>query len=102
MTERVVVDVAVVGGGLGGLSAARHLQEKGLSVAVLEGHSKPGGYAHFFRKDDFRFEVALQDDDVVALLLEVAGGGESPEPPADDGNVGRESLRHGSAGRSAT
>lgn len=59
MTERISVDVAVVGGGLGGLSAARHLQEKGLSVSVLEGHSKPGGYAHFFRKDDFRFEVAL-------------------------------------------
>ena len=59
MTERSIVDVAVVGGGLGGLSAARHLQDRGHTVAVMEGHSKPGGYAHFFRKDDFRFEVAL-------------------------------------------
>lgn len=59
MSEITSVDVAVVGGGLGGLSAARHLQEDGFTVAVLEGHSKPGGYAHFFRKDDFRFEVAL-------------------------------------------
>lgn len=59
MTALVSADVAVVGGGLGGLSAARHLQEAGHSVVVLEGHSKPGGYAHFFRKDDYRFEVAL-------------------------------------------
>ena len=59
MTERIETDVAIVGAGLGGLSAARHLQEAGHRVVVLEGHSKPGGYAHFFRKEDFRFEVAL-------------------------------------------
>jgi prolycopene isomerase len=59
VSEVVSVDVAIVGGGLGGLSAARHLQTDGHTVAVLEGHSKPGGYAHFFRKEDFRFEVAL-------------------------------------------
>lgn len=59
MTETLHTDVAIVGGGLGGLSAARHLQESGYSVVVLESHSKPGGYAHYFRKDDFRFEVAL-------------------------------------------
>jgi prolycopene isomerase len=59
MTEFIETDVAIVGAGLGGLSAARHLQEAGYSVVVLEHHSKPGGYAHFFRKEDFRFEVAL-------------------------------------------
>lgn len=59
MTEPITTDVAIVGGGLGGLSAARHLQESGFDVVVLESHKKPGGYAHFFRKDDFRFEVAL-------------------------------------------
>lgn len=59
MTDVSSADVAIIGGGLGGLSAARHLQEKGHTVVVLEGHSKPGGYAHFFRKDDYRFEVAL-------------------------------------------
>jgi prolycopene isomerase len=59
MTEVIQADVAIVGAGLGGLSAARHLQEAGYSVVVLEHHSKPGGYAHFFRKEDFRFEVAL-------------------------------------------
>jgi len=59
MTELVDTDVAIVGAGLGGLSAARHLQEAGYDVVVLEGHTKPGGYAHFFRKDHYRFEVAL-------------------------------------------
>ena len=59
MSEIVRADVAIVGAGLGGLSAARHLQEEGYRVVVLEAHSKPGGYAHFFRKEEFRFEVAL-------------------------------------------
>lgn len=59
MADSYEADVVVVGAGLGGLSAARHLQEAGYSVVVVEGHSKPGGYAHFFRWEDFRFEVAL-------------------------------------------
>ncbi|MFO7700707.1 MAG: NAD(P)/FAD-dependent oxidoreductase [Acidimicrobiia bacterium] len=59
MTERIETDVVIVGAGLGGLSAARHLQESGHGVVVVEGHTKPGGYAHFFRKEEFRFEVAL-------------------------------------------
>ncbi len=59
MTERIETDVVIVGAGLGGLSAARHLQESGHQVVVVEGHTKPGGYAHFFRKEEFRFEVAL-------------------------------------------
>jgi len=59
MSETIDTDVVIVGAGLGGLSAARHLQEAGYRVVVVEGHSKPGGYAHFFRMDDFRFEVAL-------------------------------------------
>ena len=59
MNETLTTDVVVVGGGLGGLSAARHLQEHGYEVVVLEHHSKPGGYAHYFRAEGYRFEVAL-------------------------------------------
>jgi all-trans-retinol 13,14-reductase len=59
MTRTLTTDVAIVGGGLGGLSAARHLQEKGYEVIVLEHHTKPGGYAHYFRASGYRFEVAL-------------------------------------------
>lgn len=49
----------VVGAGLGGLSAAAHLAKAGVDVTVLEHHSVPGGYAHEFKRGDFRFEVAL-------------------------------------------
>ena len=59
MTDTLTTDVVIVGAGLGGLSAARHLQEAGYRVIVVEGHSKPGGYAHYFKKEGFRFEVAL-------------------------------------------
>jgi len=59
LTRTVATDVAIVGGGLGGLSAARHLQAEGYEVVVVEQHTKPGGYAHCFRARGYRFEVAL-------------------------------------------
>jgi prolycopene isomerase len=59
VTRTVKTDVVIVGGGLGGLSAARHLQEHGYDVVVVEHHTKPGGYAHYFRASGYRFEVAL-------------------------------------------
>jgi prolycopene isomerase len=55
----LTADVVVIGAGLGGMSAAGHLQAKGYDVVILEHHSKPGGYAHNFKKHGFRFEVAL-------------------------------------------
>ena len=36
-------DCIVIGGGLAGLSAALHLQDKGLDVVVLEASDRPGG-----------------------------------------------------------
>jgi all-trans-retinol 13,14-reductase len=59
MTEPITTDVVVVGAGLGGLSAAGHLQGKGYAVVVLEHHTMPGGYAHNFKERGYRFEVAL-------------------------------------------
>jgi prolycopene isomerase len=57
--ETIRTDVAVIGAGLGGLSAAGHLAADGRRVVVLEHHVVPGGYAHEFKRRGFRFEVAL-------------------------------------------
>ncbi len=53
-------DVIVVGGGLGGLSAATHLAVGGLDVLLLEQHHKVGGCASSFSRGEFRFDVSLE------------------------------------------
>ncbi len=60
-------DVVVIGGGLGGLSAAVHLASGGLKVVLLEQHHKVGGSAVNFTRGDFTFDTSLH---------EMAGGGE--------------------------
>jgi phytoene dehydrogenase-like protein len=42
------VDVAVIGAGIGGLTAAALLVDSGLKVAVFEAHVVPGGFCHTF------------------------------------------------------
>lgn len=53
--------VVVIGGGLGGLSAAAHLARRGVPVTLVEQHFKPGGYATTFERGDgkFVFDVSL-------------------------------------------
>lgn len=53
--------VVVIGGGLGGLSAAACLARRGVPVTLVEQHIKPGGYATTFERGDgkFTFDVSL-------------------------------------------
>ena len=53
MTRRVVI----IGAGMGGLTAAVRLAQKGLSVRVIEARTEAGGLASGFEKDGFRFDA---------------------------------------------
>ncbi|MEB3163580.1 MAG: NAD(P)/FAD-dependent oxidoreductase [Prochlorothrix sp.] len=50
------VEVVVIGSGLGGLTAGALLARYGRSVLVCEAHSVPGGAAHDFERQGFRFD----------------------------------------------
>jgi prolycopene isomerase len=52
-----MADVIVIGGGIGGLTAAALLQERGLSTIVFEKNSFPGGSCSSFRKGGYRFDA---------------------------------------------
>jgi len=52
-------DVAVIGGGLGGMTAANRLAQLGHSVLLLEQHTMLGGLATWFRRGEYIFDVAL-------------------------------------------
>lgn len=58
-------DVIVVGAGLGGLSAASLLAQRGQRVLVLDSHNQPGGYATNFSRGDFTFDASLHSFDGV-------------------------------------
>lgn len=47
----------VIGGGLGGLSAAIHLRLGGLEVLLLEANPRSGGRANLLEADGFRFDT---------------------------------------------
>jgi phytoene dehydrogenase-like protein len=52
-------DVVVIGGGMGGLTAATLLAQAGLSVCVLEPELRPGGYLAGFQRRKFHFDSAI-------------------------------------------
>ncbi len=49
-------DVVVIGSGIGGLSCAALLARYGFDVTVCESHSIPGGAAHAFERQGFKFD----------------------------------------------
>ena len=90
------VDVAVIGAGMAGLTAAALLAKRGRRVALFEQHERAGGYCSFFQRDGSTFDVGV--DSVCGLhprgrtgrILGLAGVGERFEPlrlPDVRGNV---------------
>ncbi|GGN86646.1 NAD(P)/FAD-dependent oxidoreductase [Haloarcula pellucida] len=55
-----MTDVVVVGGGLAGLVAARHLAESGLDVTVFEASDGVGGRVRTAREDGYTFDRGFQ------------------------------------------
>ena len=49
-------EVIVIGSGIGGLCCGGLLAKAGKKVLILEAHSKPGGAAHGFEKNGYKFE----------------------------------------------
>jgi len=52
-------DVAIIGAGVGGLTAGALLAQAGMSVVVLERESRPGGYLAGFHRKAFVFDSAI-------------------------------------------
>ncbi len=77
MAERKHVDVAVLGGGISGLTAGFLLLEQGRSVIVLEAASQPGGSIRTWKSDGFVFELGpntvLNNTPEIDALCEAAG-----------------------------
>lgn len=51
--------MAIIGGGVGGLTAGALLSQAGLQVVVIERESRPGGYLAGFHRKAFVFDSAL-------------------------------------------
>ena len=71
-------DAVIIGSGIGGLTCGAFLARAGMKVAVLERHYTIGGYAHSFRRGDYRFEsgihsVSLAPDGFIHHLLRLLG-----------------------------
>ncbi len=53
------VEVAIIGGGLGGLVCGIELSRQGLNTAVFEKEQVGGGYAQNYRKKGYHFDISL-------------------------------------------
>jgi len=73
------MDVAIIGGGIAGLSTALRLQARGLATALFEAHGQVGGCAGFFRRRGFSFDVGA------TTLVDFGPGGVGSELLASAG-----------------
>lgn len=71
------LDVAVVGGGISGLTTAFHLARGGMRVAVLEASERVGGAIETFTDGPWRFEMGpntvLENNPAVGRLIGASG-----------------------------
>ena len=59
LTDAGDVDVVLVGSGLGSLTVASLLSQRGYKVMVLEQHDQAGGCLHTFEEKGYEFDVGL-------------------------------------------
>ncbi|MBL4651622.1 MAG: NAD(P)/FAD-dependent oxidoreductase [Flavobacteriales bacterium] len=72
-------DVIIIGGGISGLTSSAMFARAGVSCAVIEMDSRPGGYLAGFRRHDFRFDSAVHwlnncgPDGLVTKIFKIIG-----------------------------
>jgi prolycopene isomerase len=82
-------DVAIIGAGVGGLTAGALLSRAGLEVCVLEAGVKPGGYLAGFSRGGFAFDTAVHwlnqcgPGGMVRRIFDRIGPGEIETPPLE-------------------
>ncbi|MCA9622624.1 MAG: NAD(P)/FAD-dependent oxidoreductase [Myxococcales bacterium] len=52
-------DAVVIGSGMGGMTTAALLADRGKRVLVLEQHYVPGGFTHMFKRPGFEWDVGV-------------------------------------------
>ena len=68
--------IAIIGSGIGGLTAGNLLAQKGHKVTIFEAHSSPGGYTAGFRRQGFYFEsgtLSFESSDIIFPVMKQIG-----------------------------
>ena len=68
--------IAIIGSGIGGLTAGNLLARKGHKVSIFEAHSSPGGYTAGFRRNGLYFEsgtLSFESSDIIFPLMKEIG-----------------------------